>query len=150
MSADDATRGAGAGAGGGGGAPSAVVVPGWPKPKGYANGVVGQGRVLFVAGQVGWDVDERFASASLVEQFAQALANVVAVLRAAGGGPEHVASMTVFVTDIAAYRASLPALGAAWRAHMGKVFPAMALVAVTALVEEEAVVEIQAQAILPP
>jgi enamine deaminase RidA (YjgF/YER057c/UK114 family) len=134
---------------GGGERPTAVEVPGWPKPKGYANGVVGQGRVLFVAGQVGWDAAQRFASESLAEQFGQALANVLAVVRAAGGGPEHVASMTVFVTDIEAYRSSLPAIGVAWRAHMGRVFPAMALVAVTALVEPEAVIEIQAHAILP-
>ena len=129
--------------------PRAVVVPEWPAPKGYANGVVGQGRVLFVAGQIGWDASGRFVGPSLVEQFGQALANVVAVVRAAGGGPEHVASMTVYVTDIDAYRGGLRELGAAWRAHMGKVFPAMALVAVTALVEREAVVEIQAHAILP-
>ena len=132
------------------GTPSAVEVPGWPRPRGYANGVVGAGRVLFVAGQIGWDPAGRFASRELAVQFDQALANVVAVVAAAGGGPAHVASMTVYVTDIDAYRASLPAIGRAWRAHMGKVFPAMALVAVTALVEPEAVVEIQAHAILPP
>jgi enamine deaminase RidA (YjgF/YER057c/UK114 family) len=141
--------GAGEGGGDRGGAPAAVVVPGWPRPKGYANGVVGAGRVLFVAGQVGWDAGGRFASDELAAQFGQALANVLAVVRAAGGGPEHVASMTVYVTDILAYRASLPAIGLAWRAQMGKVFPAMALVAVSALVEPEAVVEIQAYAVLP-
>jgi enamine deaminase RidA (YjgF/YER057c/UK114 family) len=129
--------------------PSAVEVPGWPRPKGYANGVVGTGRVLFVAGQIGWGPDGRFASTELAAQFAVALANVVAVVKAAGGDAGHIASMTVYVTDIAAYRASLPAIGAAWRTHMGRVFPAMALVAVTALVEPEAVVEIQAQALLP-
>jgi enamine deaminase RidA (YjgF/YER057c/UK114 family) len=131
------------------GGPSAVVVPGWPAPRGYANGMIGRGRVLFVAGQIGWDEQRRFAGGGLVEQFGQALANLIAVVRAAGGGPEHVASRTVYVTDIEAYRAGLPAIGAAWRAHMGKVFPAMALVAVSALVEREAVVEIQAQALLP-
>ncbi len=129
--------------------PRAVEVPGWPRPRGYANGVVGRGRVLFVAGQIGWDPAGRFASTELAAQFAVALANVVAVVRAAGGLPDHIASMTVFVTDIDAYRASLPAIGAAWREHMGKVYPAMALVAVTALVEPQAVVEIQAQALLP-
>ncbi len=135
--------------GDGAGGPTAVVVPGWPRPRGYANGVIGAGRVLFIAGQIGWDPEGRFASTELAAQFGQALANVVAVLTAAGGRPEHLASMTVYVTDIAAYRASLPAIGAAWRAHLGKVFPAMALVAVTALVEPQAVVEIQAHAILP-
>ena len=131
------------------GGPSTVVVPGWPRPRGYANGVIGAGRVLFVAGQIGWDASGRFAGPDLPAQFGQALANVVAVLAAAGGRPEHLASMTVYVTDIAAYRAGLPAIGLAWRAHLGKVFPAMALVAVSALVEPEAVVEIQAHAILP-
>ena len=92
--------------------PTAVDVPGWPQPRGYSNGVIGAGRVLFVAGQIGWDADGRFASAELAVQFGQALANVLAVVAAAGGGPEHVASMTVFVTDMAAYRASLPAIGA--------------------------------------
>lgn len=129
--------------------PEAVVVPGWPRPRGYANGVVGAGRVLFVAGQIGWDEAGRFAGPDLASQFDRALANVVAVVKAAGGRPEHVASMTIYVTDIDAYRSGLAAVGAAWRAHMGMVFPAMALVAVTALVEPQAVVEIQAHAILP-
>lgn len=137
------------GAGGSGGPPTAVDVPGWPQPRGYSNGVIGAGRVLFVAGQIGWDAEGQFASAELAVQFGQALANVLAVVAAAGGGPEHIASMTVFVTDMAAYRASLPAIGAAWRTHMSRVFPAMALVAVSALVEPQAVVEIQAQAIIP-
>lgn len=129
--------------------PRAVEVPGWPRPKGYANGVVGQGRVLFVAGQIGWTPEGQFVARDLVGQLDQALANVLAVVRAAGGDAEHVASMTIYVTDIEAYRQSLPAIGGVWRARMGKVFPAMALVAVTALVEPEAVVEVQAQAILP-
>lgn len=133
----------------GDGRPTSVDVPGWPPPRGYSNGVIGAGRVLFVAGQIGWDAKGRFASGELAVQFGQALANVLAVVAAAGGGPEHIVSMTVFVTDIEAYRASLPAIGAAWRAHMTYVFPAMALVAVSALVEPQAVVEIQAQAILP-
>ena len=106
-----------------GGGPTAVVVPGWPRPRGYANGVIGAGRVLFIAGQIGWDAEGRFASPELAVQFGQALANVVAVLTAAGGRPEHLASMTVYVTDIAAYRASLPAIRAALRAHRGNVFP---------------------------
>jgi enamine deaminase RidA (YjgF/YER057c/UK114 family) len=129
--------------------PTPVEVPGWPRPRGYANGVVGTGRVLFVAGQIGWDPAGRFPGPDLAAQFGQALANVVAVVAAAGGGPEHIASMTVYVTDIEAYRGALAANGAAWRAHMGKVYPAMALVAVSALVEPQAVVEIQAHAILP-
>ncbi len=128
--------------------PRAVLVPGWPPPRGYANGMVGAG-VLFVAGQIGWRPDGTWEHAELAGQFGQALANVIAVVRAAGGGPEHIASMTVYVTDIDAYRRDHKAVGAAYRAEMGKHYPAMALVAVSALVEPRAVVEIQAHAILP-
>ena len=125
---------------------SFVEVPGWPAPKGYRNGAVVRGKVLFVAGQVGWNAEQVFASDDLVDQLAQALDNVLAVVRAAGGTAEDIASMTVFVTDIAAYRTETRAIGAAWRPRLGKHFPAMALVAVTALVEPSAVVEIQAVA----
>ncbi|HEX2690143.1 MAG TPA: RidA family protein [Kofleriaceae bacterium] len=123
-----------------------VSVPGWPAPRGYANGRIGQGRAVHVAGQVGWDERGAFASRELVPQFARALDNVIAVVRAAGGTPEDLARMTVYVTDIAAYRGAQRALGAAWRERLGKHFPAMALVGVTALVEPEAVVEIEATA----
>jgi enamine deaminase RidA (YjgF/YER057c/UK114 family) len=126
-----------------------VDVPGWPAPKGYVNGVAGTGRVLFVAGQVGWDPSTcKFASASLVDQLAQALDNVLAVVRAAGGAPEDIARMTVFVTDLDAYRGSLREVGRVWRERMGKHFPAMALVGVSGLVEKDAVVEIEATAVL--
>ncbi|HVY48298.1 MAG TPA: RidA family protein [Minicystis sp.] len=125
-----------------------VEVPGWPAPKGYANGVVARGATLFVAGQVGWDASGAFASDDLAEQFAQALDNVLAVVRAAGGGPEHLAKMTVYVTDVGAYRAATRAIGAAWRARLGRHFPAMALVGVTELVEPRAKVEIEAVAVL--
>ncbi len=130
-------------------APEAVVVPGWPPPRGYANGMVGDGRVLFVAGQIGWQPDGSWAHDDLAGQLGQALANVVEVVRAAGGGPEHLASLTIYVTDIEAYRRDHKAVGAAYRAVMGKRFPAMALVAVSALVEPRALVEIQAYAVLP-
>lgn len=123
-----------------------VSVPEWPAPRGYANGRIGRGQPVHVAGQIGWDAQGAFHATELVPQFAQALDNVIAVVRAAGGAPEDIATMTVFVTDIAAYRESPKALGAAWRARLGKHFPAMTLVAVTALVEPEAVVEIQATA----
>lgn len=126
-----------------------VVVPGWPTPRGYANGMVGTGRVVFVAGQIGWDPTGTFAGPDLLAQLDQALANVVAVVTAAGAEVTDLASMTIYVTDIAAYRSAGKALGAIWRARLGKHFPAMALVAVTALVEPEAVVEIQAFAVLP-
>jgi enamine deaminase RidA (YjgF/YER057c/UK114 family) len=125
-----------------------VIVPGWPAPRGYANGMSGAGTVVFVAGQIGWDPTGRFAGPDLLAQFDQALANVVAVVEAAGGAPTDLASMTVYVTDIDAYRSAGKQLGAIWRARLGKHFPAMALVAVSALVEREAVVEIQAYAVL--
>lgn len=123
-----------------------VQVPGWPVPRGYANGRFGAGRVVHVGGQIGWTPDGTFASPELVPQFAQALDNVLAVVRAAGGAVEDIATMTVYVTDIEAYRAAPKELGAVWRARLGKHFPAMALVAVTHLVEKQAVVEIQATA----
>lgn len=126
-----------------------VQPAGWPRPKGYANGVIARGRTLFVAGQIGWLPDGTFASDDLVDQFGQALANVLAVVAAAGGGPEHVARMTVYVTDLPAYRASLASLGPVWKQHMGKHFPAMALVGVAGLVELRAKVEIEATAVLP-
>src|SRR5262249_33893705 len=116
----------------------AVEVPGWPTPKGYVNGVVTRGATLYVAGQVGWNAEQRFPSSAFAEQFAQALDNVIAVVRAAGGQPEHVVKMTVYVTDLDAYRGSLRACGAAWRARFGKHFPAMALVGVAGLVEPSA------------
>jgi enamine deaminase RidA (YjgF/YER057c/UK114 family) len=121
---------------------------GWPAPRGYANGMMGRGRVICVGGQVGWDVGGRFPR-GFVAQTAQALENIVAVLRAGGAGPEHVARMTWYVLDIAEYRASLKELGPAYRAVMGRHFPAMALVQVAGLVEPEARLEIEATAILP-
>ena len=121
-----------------------VIVPGWPDPKGYANGRVGEGRALYVGGQIGWDERRAFPPGGLVPQLARALDNVLAVVRAAGGAAEDIASMTVFVTSIEDYRAAQRALGPVWRERMGRHYPAMALVAVTALVEPEAVVEIQA------
>lgn len=137
-----------------------VTVPGWPAPKGYANGRIGLGRTLYVGGQIGWIVTPADAGAGdaparprfpegLVAQFGQALDNVLAVVRAAGGRAEDIASMTVYVTSIEDYRGAGRALGPVWRERMGRHYPAMALVAVAALVEPEAVVEIQAVAHLP-
>jgi len=121
-----------------------VTVPGWRAPKGYANGRVGEGRALYVGGQIGWDERGAFPPGGLVPQLARALDNVLAVVRAAGGAAEDIASMTVFVTSALEYRAAQRALGPVWRERMGRHYPAMALVAVAALVEPEAVVEIQA------
>ena len=122
--------------------------PGWPQPKGYSNGFVGEGRLVIIGGQVGWDAEGRFPE-SFTAQVRQALENVAAVLAEAGGTPEHIARLTWFVTDIAEYRSSLTDLGPAYRSVMGRHFPAMTLVQVSALVEEEARVEIEATAILP-
>jgi enamine deaminase RidA (YjgF/YER057c/UK114 family) len=122
--------------------------PGWPAPRGYANGMMGRGRVVLVGGMVGWDTEGRFP-AGLVAQTRQALANILAVLKEAGGGPEHIGRLTWYVVDMEEYRASLKELGPGYREVMGRNFPAMALVQVVSLVEREARVEIEATAILP-
>jgi enamine deaminase RidA (YjgF/YER057c/UK114 family) len=122
--------------------------PGWPVPKGYANGILGRGRILMVGGQIGWNEAGQFAE-GFVPQVTQALRNIVAVLREGGAAPEHVARLTWYVVDMEEYRRSLRELGPAYRSVMGRHFPAMALVEVGALVEPEARVEIEATAILP-
>ena len=122
-----------------------IFVPGWPKPKGYANGRVGTGHALHVGGQIGWNEQGEFA-AGLVAQFGKTLDNILAVVRAAGGVPSDIAAMTVYVVDITAYRTTRRALGPVWRERMGQHYPAMALVGVAALVEPEALVEIEAVA----
>jgi enamine deaminase RidA (YjgF/YER057c/UK114 family) len=123
-----------------------IFVAGWPKPKGYANGRVGRGNPLHIGGQIGWDEQGHFDQRGLVPQFAKALDNVLAVVAAAGGVPSDIAAMTVYVTDIAAYRTSRKQLGPIWRERMGQHYPAMALVGVSALVEPDAIVEIEAVA----
>ncbi len=120
-----------------------IVVPGWPKPKGYANGRVGIGEPLHVGGQIGWDTDGKVVD-GIAAQFAKTLDNVLAIVRAANGGPTDVAAMTVFVTDIPAYRAARKELGPAWRERFGQHYPAMALVGVKELVEPGAMIEIEA------
>src|SRR5262245_9590345 len=125
-----------------------LLPAGWPAPKGYANGVKTRGDLVFVAGQVGWDADGRFAR-GFVPQARKALQNVVEVLASGGAGPEHVVRMTWYVTNIAEYRTSLAALGDAYRDVMGRNFPTMTLVEVKSLAEPEAVVEIEATAVVP-
>ncbi len=122
--------------------------PGWPAPRGYANGMMGRGRVVLVGGQIGWDSEGRFAQ-GLVAQTRQALENILAGVKEAGGGPEHIGRLTWYVVDMAEYRAAAKELGPAYRAVMGKHFPAMALVQVVSLVEPAALVEIEATAIIP-
>ena len=121
--------------------------PGWPRPKGYANGMLAEGRAVFVSGQVGWDSEQIFAD-GMVAQIAQALRNILAVLAEAGAGPQHIARLTWYVTDIPAYRACVRDLGPVWREIMGRHYPAMAVVGVTELVEPAALVEIEATAVV--
>ena len=123
--------------------------PAWKPAIGYANGVVAEGRAVFVAGQVGWNAEQRFESQDFVAQIRQALENVVAVVREAGGAPEHITRLTWFITDKAEYASRLHEVGEAYRSVMGRHFPAMTMVQVAALVEDEARVEIEASAVLP-
>ena len=125
-----------------------VLPEGWHRPKGYSNAVIAQGRQIYVAGQVGWDSEERFNSDDIAEQAAQALRNIVTVLEAAGAGPEHIVRMTWYVTDKAAYIAGLKELGQAYREIIGRNFPAMTAVEVTALVEDRAKVEVECTAVV--
>jgi len=124
---------------------------GWPRPKGYSDGMLATGasRMLFVAGQIAWDERHRLVGAGdFAAQFAQALRNVVAVVRAAGGWPDHIVRMTVYVKDKRQYLAKAAEVGAAWREVIGKHYPAMALVQVADLLEDGALVEIEATAAL--
>ena len=126
-----------------------LLPPGWPRPKGYANGASATGRLVVTAGVVGWNADEEFECEELAGQFRQALVNILAILAEGGAGPEHLVRMTCYVTDIEAYRQSLAEIGAAWRETIGRHFPAMAVVGVTALVESAARIEIEATAVVP-
>jgi len=121
----------------------------WAVPKGYANGVAARGTTVFVGGQIGWNARQEFETDDFVGQSRQALANVVAVLREAGAGPEHVTRMTWYVVDKREYVTSARALGAAYREVMGRHYPAMTAVAVAALMEDRAKVEIEVTAVLP-
>jgi enamine deaminase RidA (YjgF/YER057c/UK114 family) len=120
-------------------------------PRGWNHGMLApeSGRLLFVAGQAATDVSGSIVGEEIVGQFEQALRNTVAVVREAGGGPEHIGQMTIYVTDVEAYRASFKPLGEAYRTVMGKNFPAMALIGVSELLDPRLVVEIEATAVLP-
>ena len=122
---------------------------GWPRPSGYANGILAEGRLVFVAGQIGWDEQRAFPSDDLADQVRQALMNTVAVLAEAQAGPQHVVRMTWFVTDKHDYLAHLAEVGAAYREVMGRHYPAMTLVEVAALLEDQAKVEIETTAVVP-
>ena len=119
-------------------------------PRGYSNGLVlDAGRILFVAGQIGWDRDSVIVGDGFAQQFAQALRNVLDVVREAGGGPEHVGRLTIYVTDRERYLSETREIGQAYRELMGKHYPAMALVQVAALLEPRALLEIEATAVIP-
>ncbi len=123
--------------------------PEWVRPKGYSNGIEARGRQVFVAGQVGWDGAGQFQSLRLSDQVRQALENVVAVLAVAAAGPEHVVRLTWYITSCDEYQEQLADIGRAYRAVMGKNFPAMSVVQVAALIEAGAKVEIEATAVVP-
>lgn len=122
---------------------------GWPRPRGYANGVSARGRMVFVAGQIGWDEQGRLAGEDLVSQTRQALRNIATILAEDGGRPEHLVRLTWFIVDRDEYLASTVALGEAYRGVVGAHYPAMSVVEVTALMEAGAVVEIEATAVVP-
>ena len=122
---------------------------GWKEPKGFANGIVARGRLVFLAGQVGWNTEQKFDSADFIAQTRQALENIITLVAEAGGKPEHITRLTWFVIDKKEYLSRLGELGQAYRSVMGKHFPVMTLVQVVALVEDQAKVEIEATAVVP-
>ena len=123
--------------------------PGWPRPRGYANGIAARGRLVFVSGMIGWNADGQFDSDDFTEQARQALTNVVAVLREAGARPDHIVRMTWYVVDRREYLAAGGALGGVYREIIGAHYPAMTAVEVRALIEDRARVEIEATAVVP-
>ncbi|MES2051287.1 MAG: RidA family protein [Pseudomonadota bacterium] len=123
--------------------------PGWAEPRGYANGVMARGTLIFVGGQIGWNGNQQFESDDFIAQTRQALLNIAAVLKAGGAGPEHMVRMTWYVVDRVEYAERLKELGVVYREVMGKNFPAMTCVEVAALVEERAKIEIEVTAVLP-
>jgi len=127
-----------------------ITPPHFPKARGYADGLIAPpGRTLYISGQIGWDSEARIVSADFATQFLQALDNVIAVVREAGGGTEHIVKLLAFVTDLEGYRGATRAIGEGWRARMGKRYPAMSLVKVAGLLEPGALVEIEGTAVLP-
>ena len=123
--------------------------PGWARPKGFSNGIAAQGKLVFIAGQVGWDAQKQWRQRGFAGQFRQALENVISVLKEANGGPEHLVRLTWYVIDRDEYLSSVQEVGAAYRELMGRHYPAMAVVQVAGLVEAEARLEIEATAVIP-
>jgi enamine deaminase RidA (YjgF/YER057c/UK114 family) len=129
--------------------PQILQPPHWASPRGYSNGIVAGGRQIYVAGQVGWDAHGRFSSPGLAPQVKQALENICSVLAQAGARAEHIVRLTWYITSRTEYLAELEAIGVAYRAVMGRHFPAMSVVQVVALMEAQAKVEIEATAVIP-
>lgn len=121
----------------------------WPRPKGYSNGITAQGRLVVLAGQVGWDANEKLVSDDFVAQLRQAFLNIRTLLAEAGAGPEHLVRLTWFIADVDDYRTNLREIGAAYREVFGKVFPVMSVIAVKGFVEPGAKVEVEATAVIP-
>jgi enamine deaminase RidA (YjgF/YER057c/UK114 family) len=127
-----------------------LLPPGWAPPIGYSNGIaVDAGRIVFIAGQVGWDARQRFQRTDFASQFDQALANVLEVLAQAGGRPDHVCRITAYCCDRPAYLEARPALGEIWRRRMGRHFPAMSMIFVADLLDHPARIELEATAVIP-
>ena len=126
-----------------------LLPPGWKRPRGYANGIAASGRMVFTAGVVGWDAEERFVASDLAGQFRQVLLNTLAILAEGGAGPEHIVRMTWYITSREDYLAQIAEIGAAYRDLIGRTYPAMAVVEVAALVEAAAKIEIETIAIVP-
>jgi enamine deaminase RidA (YjgF/YER057c/UK114 family) len=127
-----------------------VLLPrGWKSPIGYANGIAASGTLVFVAGQVGWDEQQVFQSKDIAAQFEQALKNIIAVLGEAGARPEHICRMTAYCCDKPAYLAARRELGAIWRRHMGRHYPAMSMIFVSDLLDSPGKIELEATAVIP-
>lgn len=126
-----------------------LLPPGWKRPRGYANGIAASGRMVFTAGVVGWDEEERFVASDLAGQFRQVLVNTLAILAEGGAGPGHIVRMTWYITGRDEYLAQIAEIGAAYRELIGRNYPAMAVVEVAALVEAQAKVEIETIAVVP-
>ena len=127
-----------------------ILLPkGWKAPVGYSNGIEARGRLVFVAGQVGWNAEQVFQSEDLAAQFSQALKNILAVLAEAGAGPQHVCRMTAYCCDKPAYLAARPALGRIWRELMGRHYPCMSMIFVSDLLDSPGKIELEATAVIP-
>lgn len=126
-----------------------LLPPGWPRPHGYSNGIAAQGRMVFVAGQIGWDENQTIQTQRMAGQIEQTLKNTIAVLKEAGAQPRHIVRMTWYITSRDEYLDEIREIGSIWRAVIGKHYPAMAVIEISALIESRAKVEIETTAVVP-